>query len=292
MQKIFKILPIRINLPFLLLGLAACAAPAGQQAREDIGPVTAYARNSLAAENPVGLVRLGEGFERSGDYAGARLLYSQAIEAASDLVEAHIAFARATAKLGNGDEAIAKLTLLLRTNPDNRAAKSTLAQIHADSGRYDAANSIWMQVQNQSPLEQLFAGKLLHAVGQPAEGHRLILEALDREPGNAEVLQGAALSFALVENYASAVSLLRQALDRPQQGTRMQRSMVLIYAVSGQRQLALQLAREILPVSEMQRLDTYFRYLPDFTKQEQAAALFFDRIPQQTVARLIGNATN
>lgn len=292
MKKIFKILSIRINFIALVLGLSACAAPAGQQAKDDIGPVTAYARNSLAAENPAGLVRLGEGFERSGDYAGARALYAQAIEASPDLTEAQIAFARASAKLGRSDEAIAKLTLLLRNMPDNRAAKLTLAQIHADSGRYEAASSIWAQVPDQSPVEKLFAGKLLHTIGQSEEGHRKILQAIDQEPNKSEILQGAALSFALVEDYASAVSLLRQALDRPQQGTSLQRSMVLIYAVSGQRQLALQLAREILPVTEMQRLDTYFRYLPDFNKQEQAAALFFDRIPQETVARLIGNATN
>ena len=171
MKKICKILSIRINLLAVSLALVGCAAPAGQQAKEDIGPVSAYARNSLAAENPEGLIRLGEGFERSGDYAGARALYAQALETDPNLTEARIALARTSAKMGRTDEAVASLILLLQEKPENREARVTLAQIHAAAGRYQAASEAMSLVVGLNPSEQMFAGKLLQAVGQPQEGH-------------------------------------------------------------------------------------------------------------------------
>ncbi len=292
MQKIDKILPIRIILALVPIGLAACAAPAGQQAKDDIGPVTAYARNSLAAKNPEGLLRLGEGFERSGDFMGARKLYAQAKLAAPDLIDARIAYARATAKAGFDDEAVAELTLVLADAPDNAAAMGVLAQIHADAARYASAYKLLENLSSPTPDEVNLKGKIAHVLGQPADGHGLLLSALEESPDDARVLEAAALSFALSGEYAGAVSLLRRSMDRPTARNDAQKSLALVYALSGQRQLALRLARDVVPAPEMQRLDVYFRILPRFSPVEQAAAVFFDRLPADSASRLSGRATN
>lgn len=274
------------------MGLAACSGPPGQQAREDIGPVSSYARNAMAANNPEGLIRIAEGFERSGDYAGARELYAQALAAKPDLTEAVIGLAKANARLGRTDEAVSQLSLLLSQDAGNRDARFTLAQIHAREGRYQSALRQLSQIFELDPAELVLRGKLKHLTGTSDDGHADILAALDLAPAQPGILTDAGFSFALVEDYAGSIALLRQSLDRPTFGSRAEQGLALVYALSGQRQLALRLARDILPVEEIQRLEPYFRYLPRFSQQEKAAALFFDRVPNETIARFINNATN
>lgn len=276
----------------MIIGVAACSAPPGQQASEDVGPVSSYARNTLAAENPAGLIRIAEGFERSGDFAGARELYAQALAVMPGLLKARLGLARANSKLGQSDRAIADLTLLLAEDPENRTAKVTLAQIHANDGRYEAALAQLNTIDQLTPSDRVLRGKLRHLTGASQEGHADILGALDEAPDQTAFMTDAGLSFALVEDYAGSIALLRRSLDRPTFGSRAEQGLALVYALSGQRQLALRLARDILPPEEIQRLEPYFRYLPRFTKQEQAAALFFDRIPNETIARFVNNATN
>lgn len=292
MQKLFKILSIRIIFAIGIAGLSGCSAPPGQQASDNVGPVSSYARNSMAAENPSGLIRIAEGFERSGDFAGARALYTQALAAIPSMLQARIGLARANAKLGLSDSAVADLTLLLAEDPGNRTAIVTLAQIHAADGRYQTALTQLLAIDELSPVELVLRGKLRHVTGASQAGHADIMSALDLMPNQSDFITDAGLSFALIEDYAGSIALLRRSLDRPTFGSRAEQSLALVYALSGQRQLALRLARDILPPEELQRLEPYFRYLPQFSKQEQAAALFFDRIPNETIARFLQNATN
>lgn len=292
MQKIHTILSIRINFGVIFLLLAGCAASGERRATEDIGPVTAYARNTLAAENPAGLVRIGEGFERAGDFIGARKLYAQARAVAPDMIEADIAYARASGKAGFGDEAVAILTLLLERQPMNPLVISTLATVHADAARYSAAMSVLSRLEQPSIAVLTLKGKLAHAVGDAEGGREMLSAALDQAPANPSVLEAMALSFALNGDYASSVALLRRAMDDRSGGAAAQRSLALVYALSGQRQAALRLARDVMPANDVQRLQTFFRFLPRFSAEEQAAAVFFDRVPADTLARLSGAATN
>ena len=125
----------------------------------------------MAAKNPEGLIRIAEGFERSGDYAGARELYAQALAAKPDLTEAVIGLAKANARLGRSDEAISQLTLLLSQTADNRTARFTLARIHAREGRYQSALSQLSQITELNPAELVLRGKLKHLVGTSDAGH-------------------------------------------------------------------------------------------------------------------------
>lgn len=292
MDKLPKILSIRIKLFVLSLVLVGCAASGDKRATEDIGPVTAYARNSLAQENPAGLIRIGEGFERAGDFVGARKLYAQAKAVDPSLLEAEIAYARVSGKLGLTDEATAALTLLLAKAPDNRLAKVTLAEIHATATRYSAALGVLNTLNNPTARELMLMGQLSHVVGEVDNGKTLLAQALDRAPSDAIVLEATAMSFALSEDYPAAVGLLRRAMDQRTAAQAAQKSLAMVYALSGQRQAALRLARDVMAVEEVQRLEAFYRFLPRFSKQEQAAALFFNRVPADTLKRLSGDATN
>lgn len=292
MQKILKILSIRIKFSLIFLILAGCAASGDRRATEDVGPVTAYARNTLAEENPAGLLRIGEGFERSGDFIGARKLYAQARAAAPDLLDAHIAYARASGKAGLNDEAAAVLTLLRKQNPGNTQIKTALASVHVAGARYQSALSLLESIEEPTSHELAMMGKIAHALGDGARGQQALASALDLTPDDPQVLEASALSFALNADYASAVGLLRRAMDKLGGNATAQQSLALVYALSGQRQAALRLARDVMPPDEVQRLQSFYTFLPSFTKQEQAAALFFGRVPTDTIARLSGRATN
>lgn len=292
MTKLSKILTIRIKILTISLLIAGCAASGDKRATDDVGPVTAYARNTLAQENPSGLVRIGEGFERARDFVGARKLYAQAMAAAPELADAKIAYARVSSALGQNDAATAVLTLLLRDSPDNRAAKITLAQVYTAARRYGAALALLEGLPGPTSRELMLIGQLLHVTGAGAEGQGRLTEALDKSPDDSAVLEAAALSFALNGDYPAAVGLLRRVMDQRSASGAAQKSLALVYALSGQRQAALRLARDIMSVNEVQQLEAFYRFLPRFSKQEQAAALFFNRVPADTVKRLSGDATN
>lgn len=292
MTKLSKILSIRIKTLLISLLLAGCAASGDKRATDDVGPVTAYARNTLAQENPQGLVRIGEGFERARDFVGAQKLYAQAMAAAPDLDNAKIAYARVSSALGQNDAATSILTLLLREQPDNRSAKITLAQVYTAARRYSAALKVLEGLPEPTGRELMLVGQLLHVTGAAAEGQARMTEALDKSPDDSAVLEAAALSFALNGDYPAAVALLRRVMDQRSASEAAQKSLALVYALSGQRQAALRIARDVMSVNEVQRLQSFYRFLPRFSRQEQAAALFFNRVPADTVKRLSGDATN
>ncbi|WP_262695226.1 tetratricopeptide repeat protein [Kordiimonas aquimaris] len=291
-KKIIKILSIRINLAGIFVLLAGCAAPVPERAIEDVGPVTAYARNVLADENPAGLIRLGEGFERSGDYVGARRLYAQAMAVAPELIDAQISYARASAKVGRGDEAVAILISILNKAPNNRQANSTLAAIHAEAARYKSAVDILVKIENPTPQELVDLGKVSYALGLQDRAVEAFASAINAAPNDPAVLEAAALSYGLSGNYASAVGLLSRAMDNPEHTSAARASLAKIYALSGQRSAAVNLARGVMSAEEVNRLEFFYRLLPRFTPAEQAAALYFNHIPKDAVARLSGNATN
>jgi len=276
----------------LSLVLTGCVASGERRATEDVGPVSAYARNTLAEENPAGLIRIGEGFERSGDFIGARKLYAQALAADPNLVEAEISYARASSMLGLNDEATAVLTLLLAKYPDNRQAKTTLAQVHASAARNSAALLVLETLSDPTGRELMLMGQLSHVTGDDLKGQTRLAQALDLAPSDARVLEAAALSFALNGDYPASVGLLRRAMDQRSAAQTAQKSLAMVYALSGQRQAALRLARDVMSVDEVQKLEAFYRFLPRFSKQEQAAALFFNRVPTDTLKRLSGDATN
>ena len=90
-----KILSIRINvLTVLLLLLAACASGPEKRVNKAEGPISARARNILASQNPEALLRVGLGFEQSGNLQGALNIYGQAMAAAPEMVSAQVGFAR------------------------------------------------------------------------------------------------------------------------------------------------------------------------------------------------------
>lgn len=259
-----------------------------------------YARNTLADENPNGLITVAEGFERSGDYRGARALYAQAMAVFDDGTPQHltakIAFARTGALIGMGDQSVVILMSALQEleigHPQRDQVLRELTQVHVAANRFATALSQISQVSAMSVADMVQAGTLQHVKGSVERADQLFNDALNRAPQNRTALRAGALSFALKGDYAAAVALLGKVFDAPSSASSGQNSLADIYALSGQRQAALSILKETYTAEQLQEADLLYRLLPRFTANERSAYLFFGVVPKSALATFDDNAAN
>ncbi|WP_262691683.1 tetratricopeptide repeat protein [Kordiimonas aestuarii] len=279
----------QISTCLLCLALAACTSGGpSKRATEDVGPLSAYARNNLATNNPEGLVKVGEGFEKAGDYAGAYVLYQQALAAAPELLSARIAVARIQTPLGKPEASVRALTILIREQPQSKSVRMALTEAQIAMSDYRSASETFRPLLDisQSPAAYDMAGRLAYVGGDNQEARTYFDRALKLDPTNPEALQHLAFSYAIEGQFDSAVALLRKAMDRPDGQLPAQRSLAAIYALSGQRDAALHIAKSAMSAEEANSLRTYYQLLPRLSAKEQAEALMFDRIPKEAITRL------
>jgi len=289
-----KILYNRINRLLALLLLTACASEGPAVRTTDAeGPVSARARNSLAANNPEGLIRVGEGFERSGNLQGAMNIYGQAMAADPALIEAQVSYARVLIRMGGAERGTAMLTALLADHPENDQVRAGLSKAHILKGEFKAAE-LFMQPLLDRPetsAQYLNLGGMIAQVGgKPVYARALFGRALDKSVGDPAVLENMALSFALDEDYASAVALIQTAMDRPSGLISGKVVLATIYALSGQLEAAMLLARDSMELGKANERKVFYQLLPRLTAHERAVAVMFDQVPKDAVDRLTGNA--
>ncbi len=283
MKILNKILSIRI-IQFLCLAffLAACGSGPEKRVNTGEGPFSARARNTLAIENPEGLLRVGQGFEQSGNMQGALNIYGQAMAAAPDLIEAQIAYARVTGLLGAHDRSIGMLTGLLEKHPENVEVRSALAQVNIRIGRFKFAMLVMkplLDLEGTTANTLDLGGRLAQISGQPDQARSFFGRALDQQPQNSGFLRNMALSFALEGDYQTAVAMLQKSMDKAAGLMPGRQSLALVYALSGQYSSALQLARGSMPLEEVNRRKFVYRNIANWTKEQQAMAVLFDQYP-------------
>lgn len=284
-----KILAIRI-IVLLLVGstLASCGAGPAKRANTGEAPISARARNVLAAENPTGLLRIGESFEKSGNLKGALNIYGQAMAAAPELIAAQIAYARVIGALGANDRSIIMLVGLLETHPNNPAVRQALANSYIRAGQFKAA-VIVLKPALEAPdvTEELLdlGGRIAQVSGDSKQARRFMGLALDKSPNNTVILRHMALSFALDADYATAVGLLQKAMDNPSGLISGKQSLAFVYALSGQFEAAMQLARGSMSQSDVNTHRFIYKHLPDWTKEQQAMAVLFNQFPKELFSR-------
>lgn len=280
-----KILANRIILlAMIALPLAACGSGPEKRVNEGEGPFSARARNSLATNNPTGLLRVGEGFERSGNYRGALNIYGQAMAADPDLLEAQIAYARVVGLLGAHDRSLSILTALLEKHPGNLPVRLALANANIRVGHFTVAvlllEPLLEDADASAELLDL-GGRLAQVSGNSQRARELIGRALAKNRGDHTFLQHMALSFALEGEFASAVAMLQKAMDKSAGLIPGKQSLAMVYALSGQYSAALQLARGSMTTEEAEARRFVYRNIPSWTKEQQAMAVLFNQFPKE-----------
>lgn len=295
MGNLIKILCIRINLVAAVGLLAACGSSApSKYATEDEGPITVRARNNLASENPAGLVEVGRGFERAGNYSGALSMYGQAMAAAPDLVEAKLAFARVSIRIGKTKAGMMLLTELLDKFPQRADVRTELTQAYITQGDFEAASLFFapvLKAERVTPGNLILGGKMAAVAGKTTEARSLFERALSATPNNPPVLEHLALSFALQGEFAAAVGIVQRSMDEPAGLISGKIALANVYALSGQLQAAMQLARGAMTTDEATKRLMFYQLLPRLNRREQAEAIYFNRIPVDALERLSGTAS-
>ena len=282
---------IKTSVSTLALGLLAitgCSEGPAKRATEDVGPVSVQARNSLASSNPEGLVKVGQGFERAGDYAGALALYNQALAAAPNLLSAKIALARILVPLGKPSEAAAQLADLMAAHPDSREVRAEYINALVAAGQYQEASAAVQPMLSGITSSAILdlAGRLAFVAGNKESARQHFDDGLKNNPTDGNILNHLALTYAIEGEFETAVAILGRAMDRPDTQLAAQRSLATIYALSGQKDAALGIARSSMSSEEANNLRTFYELLPKLSEQEQAEALMFDRIPTTVIEKL------
>lgn len=290
-----KILTNRIIPTFMLAVLMGCSgAEYSKRATTAEGPFSARARNEMAENNPIALLRVGEGFEQSGNFKAAQNIYGQAMAADPALVEAQVSFARVAVILGDQDRGLAILTALMSEHPENEKVRLELAKTYIKQGDFLAAKLFLkplLATETGSAELLLLGGKLADVSGERNEARKMFERALRKSPADPKILESLAFSFALAQEYQTAVALLQNVMDRPSGLISGKVALATVYALSGQLDAAMLLARGSMPADQANARTTYYQLLPRLQGQELAAAVYFEKVPLDAMERLTGRAS-
>ncbi len=274
-------------LTFFITSCSAGKHPA--RTNNDEGIISAHARNVLAAENPEGLVRVAEGFEKSANYQGALNLYGQAMAANPNLSEAQIGYARVLLKTGQAGRALAMLKTVIEREPTSASAKMVLVNYYIKSEDYISAEKLVNEMIKEdqvSPEALFFKGQLDILAGDAEQGRTFFAKAIDLSPNNSDFLHALAYSYALEGDFKTAVSIIQQSFNKASGYESGRRALANVYALSGQVELALELLLGEFSVQEIERQRLYFKLLNVLDEREKRRAIYFSHFPKDAVARL------
>jgi len=284
---------MRITIVLLIMfSVAGCSNGHAKRATEDEGPISARARNALANHDPEGLLRVGEGFEKSGNFSSALNIYGQAMAADPTLVKAQVAYARILGVLGSTQKSLMMLSALVDDYPTNIIARKALISIYIKQGDFKAA-SLFLPplLANSNGTKHrvevlILAARLNHIGGDKTKSKALFEQALAIEPKNHATLRYLAMSFALEKEYRTAIALLQKSMDTSDGLIPSKKALAEVYALSGQLGAAMQIARNSMPIEEANSLKLYYRLLPTLLQEEQAKAVMFNYIPAAALKKL------
>lgn len=288
MTILIKILQFRIILPAILLIVTACTTGPERRTNDRAGPFSAGARNEIARNSPEGLVRIGEGFERSGNLVNALNLYEQALANDPDLVSAKLAKGRVLSQSPKRAEGILLLQMIVAEYPELSLAKVTLAQAHAFGQEFESAYNVISPLADSGEATLVvlsLAGSLAQVLNLDEKARIYYDKALQIDPRDAGSINNLAISFALGGEYESAIALLQPLLNNARVKNAATKTLANIYALSGQLDAANVIIRSLSDPKEAKQQESFFTLLDGIDKREKAIVLLFNVVPQSVLDR-------
>jgi len=217
-----------------------------------------------------------------GDRQQARAEALRAVQLDADFVEARILLVRIHAMLGEDDEAIDDARRILRQRPDQHDIHILLAQSLVHKGKVEEARVELEAIPMDARTAEVFfsLGRIDMLQGKPDLAREKLLKALDRSPGNPEILDSLLQVDAATGRAAESLERIRAAeAARPDDSAlvRLEGLALMVTGDGPQAEARLRRAIEMNP-NDMAAYEALARYLlsagrrPESIKTYEAAA--------------------
>lgn len=270
---------------FLTILLSACVAN-----NSPLPPISAprgELRTDVSKIDDAMAVRMAQRFESAGDMGSALNMYRRAVLVAPENTTALHGMARIFALAGAQEEAARYYSRILQLEPRNSRAAVNIAENHIFKGEARRAISFINEFMVSAPgTPALFnALGIAHDLdGAHGDAQLAYAAGLNLAPNDSAITSNLALSFAVREDYQTALALLERVLSdswpSDAEGRSIARqNLALVYALSGQLETALEIAGAVLSEEEVAINRTFYARLPELDSKAKANAVFRGSLP-------------
>jgi Flp pilus assembly protein TadD len=231
-------------------------------------------------------VMAAQRMQANGDFQGALTFYERVLSSEPANAEAAYGAAETMLNLGLGLDSTKYFNRFVQLRPAdprgplglarafNRANRPADALASLDAARKMVGNSL-VSFQER--------GIALDLSGRNKEAQTTFAEGLKTSPKNIDLMRRMALSFAITEDYQTALSLLQNVANEPGGATRIRDSLAMVYAMSGQADVAMQIVETPENTANAKNRLAYFRALGSLTALQKAQAIHFGDVPSDLV---------
>ncbi len=277
---IIKLLPVL--LPALL---QACAS--GYSAPAPLSAPQGELRTDVSQIDDAMALRMARRFENAGDLTSALNMYRRALQISPESTAALLGVARIYGQAGAQEEAVRYYKRILQLEPANSEAATAIAEEHIFKGEAREAISFISQFMLVAPgTATLFnALGIAHDLeGAHGDAQLAYAEGLNMSPNDPAITSNLALSFAVREDYQTAIALLERVLGDAAANDEAGRSvarqnLALVYALSGQLDAAEDIAKTVLSPQEVQINRSFYARLAGLSSSQKARAVFLGSLP-------------
>jgi Flp pilus assembly protein TadD len=232
--------------------------------------------------------------QAGGDFSGAMTFYGRVLNMEPNNPEAIYGTAEAMVGMGQALDSTKYYRQFSQLRPNDPRGPVGMARAFNRANRpADAIAALdgSAKVAGSSLLAFQERGVALDLSGRSKEAQTVYADALRLSPKNLDILRRLALSFALTEDYPTALSLLQNVANEPGGAATIRQGVAMIYALSGQADAAVKIsATSESETAAKQRL-AFFRALPLLNPQQRARAVHLNEIaPEYINQQLAGIA--
>lgn len=282
-NKAWRIRWVSAFLPVMLL---ACAG--GNALPPPISAPKGELRTDVSKIDDATALRMARRFENAGDFSSALNMYLRALRTAPENTTALLGVARIYGQAGGQAEAARYYKRILQLEPTNSEAATAIAGALIFEGEARQAITFVNQFLISAPPGTSTLYNILGIAhdleGAHGEAQLAYAKGLNMAPDDSAITSNLALSFAVIGDYQTSIALLERVLGdsakSDEQGRSIARqNLALVYALSGQLDAALDIARTVLSEEEVKINRTFYARLPDLGSSEKARAVFLGTLP-------------
>jgi Flp pilus assembly protein TadD len=275
-----------VRLLFTLLSFLLAAAAQAQTAPP--GPKDVVRQDQVPQ-----FLRVAQRLSAQGDLRGAVGFYNQVIAASPNNEDALAGLADVLVAAGQPLESTPYYQKLTAMKPN---------EIRYQIGYARALNRAQRPAQALPVLEKALAanaqggmawtekGLALDLLGRFSEAQQAYGQALKASPNNPETLQRMAFSFACMEEYRTALSLLGEIANLPGGKDQVRNPLATVYALSGQSEQALKIAAMGAPETEnVGSRKSFYEALPRLDQLSKARAVHLGIIAPAQLAQQVSS---